>query len=139
MASLILHHCDLAPFSEKARLAFGAKGLAWHAVEILIWPPKPDLMPLTAGYRRAPVLQIGADIHCDTLFILSEIDRRHPEPSLYPVNQTSLVSVLSCWADTTMFIQAATLTTSITGVGIPEEFIQDHQVHEPRFQQSRLN
>ena len=125
MASLILHHYDLSPFSEKARLAFGAKGLAWHAVEIPIWPPKPDLMPLTAGYRRAPVLQIGADIYCDTLLILSEIDRRHPEPSLYPADQAGLVSVLSWWADTTMFMQAATLTTSIIGDGIPKEFIQD--------------
>ena len=125
MASLILHHYDLSPFSEKVRLALGAKAIAWHSVEIPIWPPKPGLMPLTAGFRRAPVLQIGADIYCDTLLILSEIDRRHPEPSLYPGDQAGLVAALSWWADTTMFMQAATLTTSIIGDGIPQEFIQD--------------
>ena len=27
---------------------------------------KPDLMPLTGGYRKTPVMQIGADIFCDT-------------------------------------------------------------------------
>ena len=28
--------------------------------------PRPDLMPMTGGYRRTPVMQIGADIYCDT-------------------------------------------------------------------------
>jgi glutathione S-transferase len=122
---LILHHYDLSPFSEKVRLALGYKNLDWKSVEIPIWPPKPDLMPLTAGYRRAPVLQIGADVYCDTLLILREIDRRHPEPTLYPDDQLGLASIVSWWADTTTFIPAATLTTSIIGDGIPKEFIED--------------
>jgi glutathione S-transferase len=125
VADLILHHYDLSPYSEKARLAFGYKNLPWGSVEIPIWPPKPDLMPLTAGYRRAPVLQVGADIYCDTLLILGEIDCRHPEPTLYPDDQKGLGAILSWWADTTMFMSGATLTTSIIGDGIPGEFIKD--------------
>lgn len=125
MADLILHHYDLSPFSEKVRLAFGLKGLDWHSVEIPIWPPRPDTVPLTAGYRRAPVLQIGADIYCDTLLILAELDRRFPEPTLYPDGAAGLVSALSWWVDTTCFLPAATLTTSIIGDGIPAEFIED--------------
>lgn len=125
MADLILHHYDLSPFSEKVRLALGYKNLTWHSVEIPIWPPKPDLMPLTAGYRRAPVLQVGADIYCDTLLILRELDRRHPEPTLYPDDQRGLAAVLSWWADTTTFLPAATLTTSIIGDGIPPDFLTD--------------
>jgi len=69
MASLILHHYDFSPYSEKVRLAFGHKDLDWHSVDMPIQAPKPDLTPLTAGYRRAPVLQIGADVYCDTLLI----------------------------------------------------------------------
>ena len=46
--------------------------------------PKPDLMPLTGGFRRTPVLQVGADVYCDTLRIAMELDRRHPEPPLLP-------------------------------------------------------
>ena len=122
---LILHHYDLSPFSEKVRLALGYKNLAWKSVEIPVWPPKPDLMPLTAGYRRAPVLQIGADVYCDTLSILREIDRRHPEPTLYPDDQKGLSSLISVWADAALFMPAATLTTSIIGDGIPREFIED--------------
>ena len=39
----------------------GFKGLAWKSVEQPPILPKPDLTPLTGGYRRIPVLQEGAD------------------------------------------------------------------------------
>jgi glutathione S-transferase len=99
MARLILHHYDFSPYSEKVRLALGYKHLAWHSVETPMMAPKPDLVPLTAGYRRAPVLQIGADIYCDSLLILREIDGRHPEPTLYPNRQRGLVQAFSAWWD----------------------------------------
>ena len=65
MHDLILHHYDEAPFAEKIRLVFGIKGLTWRSVIVPSAMPKPDLMPLTGGYRRTPVLQIGADVYCD--------------------------------------------------------------------------
>lgn len=46
--------------------------------------PKPDLMPLTGGYRRAPVLQIGADIYCDTQLMSRVLESLAPSPSLHP-------------------------------------------------------
>ncbi|GGE22658.1 glutathione S-transferase [Aureimonas endophytica] len=125
MPDLILHHYDLSPFGEKVRLAFGHKGLAWSSVETPIWPPRPDTAPLTAGYRRSPVLQIGADIYCDTLLIFQELERRFPEPTLYPAGQAGLAAILSWWADTTCFIPAASIATSIIGDGVPPEFIED--------------
>src|SRR5471030_2599478 len=77
-AEIIFHHYDTSPFSEKVRLMFGAKGLAWRSAIQPTIMPKPDLVPLTGGYRRIPVLQIGADVYCDTQVILAEIERRHP-------------------------------------------------------------
>ena len=124
---VILHQYDLSPFSEKVRLAFGLKGMEWHAVEVPIWLPKPDLMPLTNGYRRAPVLQVGADIYCDTLLILREIERLRPEPSLYPGGQEGLAHVLSWWADKTTFVPAAALATSVIGDQLPAEFIEERK------------
>ena len=121
----ILHHYDLSPFGEKVRLAFGHKGLAWRSVETSIWPPRPDTVPLTAGYRRSPVLQIGADVYCDTALIFAELERRFPEPTLYPGGQAGLAAILSWWADTTTFIPAASIATSIIGDGVPAEFIAD--------------
>ena len=125
MPDLILHHYDLSPFAEKVRLAFGHKGLAWRSVDIPVWPPRPDTVPLTAGYRRVPALQVGADVYCDTLLILREIDRRFPEPTLYPGDQKGLAAALSWYSDTTMFLPAAKVVTSIIGDHLPEGFIRD--------------
>jgi hypothetical protein len=61
---IILHHFDQSPFSEKVRIVFGLKNIAWTSVHISRIMPRPDLMPLTGGYRRTPVMQIGADIYC---------------------------------------------------------------------------
>ena len=69
MSDLILHHYPMSPFAEKARLMLGLKGLAWKSVTIPTVMPKPDVVALTGGYRRTPVLQIGADIYCDTALI----------------------------------------------------------------------
>ncbi len=34
MTDIILHHYDTSPYSEKVRLGFGLKGLAWASVEL---------------------------------------------------------------------------------------------------------
>src|SRR6478736_2506968 len=75
---IILHHFDESPFSEKIRLIFGLKNVAWTSVLISRIMPRPDLMPITGGYRRTPVMQIGADIYCDTQCITRELERRFP-------------------------------------------------------------
>ncbi len=78
MADIILHQYATSPFSEKVRLLLGAKGLAWQAVEIPAILPKPDLLALTGGYRRTPVMQVGADIYCDTALICEVLDALAP-------------------------------------------------------------
>src|SRR5258707_7672283 len=85
MNALILPHYDFSNFAEKARLMLGFKGVAWHGVEQPPILPKPDLAPLTGGYRRIPVLQEGADLWCDTRLIARELERRGaPPPPLPP-------------------------------------------------------
>jgi glutathione S-transferase len=100
---LILHHYDFSNFSEKARLALGYKGLAWRSVIIPPIAPKPELTPLTGGYRRTPVLQIGADIFCDTRLILRELERRKPQPSIYPDGTTAVADMIAYWAENQFF------------------------------------
>ncbi len=60
--------------------------------------PKPDLLALTGGYRRAPVLQIGADIYCDTALIADVVEHLQPTPalSLYPEPEKCPLSRLYC-------------------------------------------
>lgn len=125
MSELILHHYALSPFGEKLRLALGHKRLAWRSVEVAIWPPRPELAPMTAGFRRTPVLQVGADLYCDTMLILGELERRHPEPALHPPGLAGQATALAWWAETTMFMAAAAVTTSVIGDGIPEAFLAD--------------
>src|SRR5258708_39818598 len=81
---IILHHFEKSPFSEKVRVVFGLKNIGWTSVLISRIMPRPDLMPLTGGYRRTPGMQIGADIYCDTQCIIRELERRLPEPTPFP-------------------------------------------------------
>jgi glutathione S-transferase len=100
---LILHHYDFSNYSEKARLALGYKGLDWTSVIIPPVAPKPDVTPLTGGYRRTPVLQIGADIYCDTQLILAELERRKPKPTLYPPQSRAIADAIAYWAEHELF------------------------------------
>ena len=84
MTDLILHHYPMSPYAELVRRAFGLKGIAWHSVIIPNVAPKPDLTPLTGGYRKTPVLQIGADIYCDTTTIIEAIEAYAPTPTFFP-------------------------------------------------------
>jgi len=103
MADLILHHYPTSPFSEKVRLILGHKQLAWKSVLIPSVMPKPDVVALTGGYRRTPVLQIGADIYNDTALICDVLEHRQPAPTLYPEHHKGVARVLAQWADSTLF------------------------------------
>ena len=74
MSEIILHHYDLSPYAEKIRLALGLKDLPWRSVQAPMVMPKPDLIELTGGYRRVPVMQLGADIYCDSHCIAPVLD-----------------------------------------------------------------
>ena len=100
---MILHHYPTSPFAEKIRLIFGYKKIAWQGVHIPMVMPKPDLIPLTGGYRKTPVLQIGADIYCDTALICDVLEHMVPTPSLYNAAPKGLVRSLAQWADTLLF------------------------------------
>ena len=100
---LILHHYPGSPFSEKVRLILGSKNLPWQSVIIPMLSPKPDLVALTGGYRKTPVLQIGADIYCDTALIADVLEHLQPLPTLYPEPCKGLARILAQWADSTLF------------------------------------
>ena len=120
---LILHHYDTSPFSEKVRLMFGIKGLGWRSVIQPVIMPKPDLIPLTGGYRRIPVLQIGADVYCDSQVILAEIERRFPNP---PVVRGADWAV-NLWADRMWFQASVAVIFGEIGASIPKEFADDRE------------
>ena len=129
MSQLILHHYPTSPFAEKIRLIFGYKKLAWHSVIIPRIMPKPDLTALTGGYRRTPVLQIGADIYCDTALIADVLEKIAPAPSLYPSPVNGASRIVAQWADSQVFSAAMAYNFQPAGIadvfaGVPEEAIQ---------------
>ena len=103
MQQIILHHYNFSNYAEKVRLALGYKSLSWHSVEIPSVAPKPDLQVLTGGYRRTPVLQVGADIYCDTRLILKTLERLKPAPTLYPALYSASASAIAYWAENQLF------------------------------------
>src|SRR5258706_8944557 len=121
---IIFHHYPTSPFSEKIRLIFGIKKLSWRSVEIPNIMPKPDLVPLTGGYRKTPVMQIGADIFCDTQIIARELERRFPSPSILPHGK-GLPYGLGFWADRLFFMPTVAIIFGEIGDSVPEAFKKD--------------
>ena len=124
MHGLILHHFDASPYAEKVRLLLGIKGLAWDSVQVPMVSPKPDLTALTGGYRKTPVLQVGADVYCDTSGIARELERQHPQPSLWPDGGAGLPFALAGWGDR-YFEPGAGLAMSLNE--LPEDLLKDRR------------
>jgi glutathione S-transferase len=132
MPDLILHHYDEAPFAEKIRLVFGIKDLAWHSVIQPSAMPKPDLMPLTGGYRRTPVFQMGADIYCDTQLIAAELEARYPEPTIFPDGNAGLAYALGSWAHGPYVVSSVAIYMGAEDpfagdVSLPRHFYEDRK------------
>ncbi|MDA8665671.1 glutathione S-transferase family protein [Litoricolaceae bacterium] len=125
MSDLVLHHYWPSPFAHKIRLALGLVNTSWKSVEIPRVPPKPLLMPLTAGYRRTPVLQNGADIYCDTQNIVRAISELTATSSLPLTRQRGQILAFTDWVDGTVFNLAARVILTSALDTAPPEFIQD--------------
>ena len=128
---LILHQYDLSPFSEKIRKILGFKNAPWRAVTQSMWLPRPHLTPMTGAYRRIPVLQIGADVYCDTRLIARKIDELFPDPPLYPAGLEAAADALTQWADRHMFTVAVPLVFTALGPMLPPELLADRRKMRP--------
>jgi len=125
--SIILHQYDISPFSEKVRVVLGLKGLEWFACDEPVIMPKPELVALTGGYRKIPVMQIGADIYCDTQIIIRELEKRFPTPSLFVGGDSGIGWGLGMWTDRVLF-QAAVAIIFGGGAALADEaFIKDRE------------
>ncbi len=100
----ILHHYSSSPFAELVRAAMGLKGLEWRSVKVPSMMPKPGQTALTGGYGKTPVLQIGADIYCDTAAILDALEALKPEPGFYPQPLGALHRMIANWGTAAQFV-----------------------------------
>jgi glutathione S-transferase len=125
MGEIIIHHYPQSPVSEKIRKAMGLKKLSWRSAEQNRFPDRPELFTMTGGYRRLPVLQIGADLYCDTQCIFRELERRFPSPSLFPNGESGLPFALSRWTDSTMFDLAMRVSFAPIAATLPSALVED--------------
>jgi glutathione S-transferase len=125
MSEIIIHHYPQSPVSEKIRKAMGLKNLSWRSAEQSRFPDRPELIAMTGGYRRLPVLQIGADLYCDTQCIFRELERRFPSPSLFPNGERGLPFALSRWTDNTVFDLAMRASFAPIVATLPAALVED--------------
>jgi glutathione S-transferase len=125
VAEIILHQYVTSPFSEKIRKIFAHKKITWRSVEQPVIMPKPQLVPLTGGYRRIPVLQIGADVWCDTGIIIRKIDELKPEPTIYPGGLTAAADTMNQWADRRLFWSTTPVIFEKLAAVVPKAFMED--------------
>lgn len=77
----------------------------WVSVISPAMPPRPVVDPIVGGYRRIPVMQIGADMFCDTKLISAELAIRFSKPELNPFasSDTDIIDY-SHYVDTQIFM-----------------------------------
>jgi glutathione S-transferase len=127
MSGVILHQYPASPYGEMVRVALGVKGLAWSRVEQPNIMPRPYLTPLTGGYRRIPVMQIGADLYCDTGLVLRELDRRYPDPPLAPKGAAGVGWAMRNWAERAWFNATVAVVFGARAEQVPHDFIKDRE------------
>ncbi|AQZ14864.1 hypothetical protein BZL39_H02390 [Zygosaccharomyces parabailii] len=127
MSELILHHFPSSPFGEKIRLVMGLKKLKWLSVDAELILPKPKLTALTGGYRKTPVMQIGADIYCDSRLIADELERRFPEKTLFPNSAYAVCHALSSFTDRDLLIVCSGLAIGVNKKSFSAELMRDRK------------
>lgn len=117
MSEMILHHYENSPYAEKIRLMFGLTNSAWQSLLSPVWPPRPNIDPLTGGYRRIPVAQIGADIICDTCLISKEVASLTNNQNLSPSNMSDAAQALMTQAENKVFFAAVAAVPQMRLIG----------------------
>ncbi len=125
MPDIILHHFNTSPYAEKIRLILGYKKLEWKSVLAPNIMPKPLYTALTGGYRRVPVMQIGADVYCDTALIAGEIERRFPAKPITRSGAADFTNPLINWHDTYLFWKVARYVIGKNAAALSDDFLRD--------------
>jgi glutathione S-transferase len=129
MHDFILHHYDASPFAEKIRTLLGHKNAHYKVVKIPVIMPKPELVVLTGGYRKTPVLQHKNHIYCDTRLMARVIDEQFAGETVFPSKLSLTANTVAQWADQHLFSVAVALAFSPAGFEafrsrVPEKFVE---------------
>ena len=135
---VILHHYPLSLFAEKIRRILAYKRIRWRSVEQPMMMPKPELTPLTGGYRKIPVLQIGADVYCDTACIARRLEALRPEPACLPRDVAGAAALVEEWADHRFTSQVVPSVIVEMMPGLPPGILDDRAAMSPMLSHDAL-
>ena len=124
--TIVLHHYETSPFAEVLRVALGLKNAEYWSVIIPNVAPKPLLTSLTGGYRKTPVLQIDAEIYCDTAIAIQAIEAL-PGPTLYPQPLGRAGDFIAAQAGGPMFFVAVGAAMGPVAGIVPAAFWADRE------------
>src|SRR5436305_13274063 len=79
----VLWHLKVSNYNEKARWALDFKRVAHERRAVLPGPHRALARALT-GASTLPILVLGGEAFGDSTHTIEELERRHPEPALYP-------------------------------------------------------
>lgn len=131
MSEIILHHYQFSLFAEKIRRILAYKNVTWRSVEQPITAPKPDMTPLTGGYRRIPVMQIGADVYCDSACIARRLEALFPTPACFPADQAGVAQIIEDWADRRLVQQIMPTMVLAMLPKLPPDILVDREALSP--------
>jgi glutathione S-transferase len=97
MSTPELFQFKVSHFNEKARWALDYKGIEHVRHSLLPGPQKPKMQKLS-GQQQTPVLRWGSDVVAGSAAIIDFLERRVPDPPLYPGDVTSLRRALAAQA-----------------------------------------
>lgn len=102
-ASLVLHQWEISPFCGKVRRMLRFKDLDFEVVDYNGLRAR-HAKKLT-GPGKLPVLEAGGEMIADSSAIADYLERRHPEPSMWPVNDADrhLAHFFEDWADESLY------------------------------------
>lgn len=85
MSEVVLHQFQFSHYNEKARWALDYKGVAHRRRSLLPGLHIPVVLRLS-GQRQVPVLVDGGDVIPGSAAIIEHLEKRHPDPPLYPAD-----------------------------------------------------
>lgn len=100
MATPVLHHFQLSHYNEKARWALDFKGIA-HVRRSLLPGPHMIRTRRISGQTSVPLLSFDGDVVAGSARIVDELEKRFPQPPLYPADPAARSEALElqAWFD----------------------------------------
>ena len=85
----IIHGASASPFVRKVRVAFAEKGVPYELNPLMPFAPSPEYLK-KSPLGKIPCLEDGDFVLPDSSCIIAYLEKRQPEPALYPSDPQQL-------------------------------------------------